>query len=68
MLEFAACASDGTGIWGFVWQRCGFVAENGGVGWRCYMECGIFVATVQMTPEGAGCVANLDVMLCLIVV
>ena len=32
------------------------------------MECGIFVATVQMTPEGAGCVANLDVMLWLIVV
>ena len=32
------------------------------------MECGIFVATVQMTPEGAECVANLDVMLCLIVV
>lgn len=27
-----------------------------------------FVATLQMTPEGAGCVANLDVMLCLIVV
>ena len=34
--------------------------KNGGVGWRCYMECGIFVATVQMTPEGAGCDANLN--------
>ena len=27
-------------------KGCGFVAENGGVGWRCYMECGIFVATL----------------------
>ena len=24
----------------------GAVPENGGLWWRCYMECGIFVATV----------------------
>lgn len=68
MSEAVFVWGDGTGIWGFVSQRCGFVAEMNCLGWRCYMECGIFVATVQMTPEGAECVANLDVMLCLIVV
>ena len=46
MSEAVFVWGDGTGIWGFLSQRCGFVAENGGVGWRCNMEYGIFVATV----------------------
>ena len=59
MSEAVFVWGDGTGIWGFLSQRCGFVAENGGLWWRCYMECGIFVATVFGMCWRFGCEGDL---------
>ena len=62
MSEAVFVWGDGTGIWGFLSQRCGFVAE---------MMCGVALqhGMRDFCRNGVwGCVTNLDVMLCLIIV